>query len=393
MENEIPKGIFSFDQVQEEDEETEKESSVSKRLDRFRKKSRNLPQVKTVGTSYYESSDSDVNSDNELPQDQAQKDSHYDKKIKDKVEKQSRLSQLSKFNLFALIQLANAWLIIKIQHDPDRALQIWNEAIMSLKVLSRKINSPIIALELIEHLVSQIIEFKTKELDDVVTKYDKCTKAEDEEIIEIDEGEGMSPEKVIAISESIEISPIKSLAEENKQDINAKQISIILNPREVIDLPDFYSIMSITTLVPFIKIGVPRLSEFDIRISKLNEKGVSKKNKGQLYSSKIFQSNFELREEIYRWQEEYLDHSQINQSQQAIPEINEKDSIAILIDDKAESNNIMNNPEIKREESESISFYAKAPRKIDKNEIKSQNERNFQSEKQNNNEDNINSNW
>jgi len=38
--------------------------------------------------------------------------------------KDSRLSQLSKFNLFALVELANACLIIKVQKDLNQALQI-----------------------------------------------------------------------------------------------------------------------------------------------------------------------------------------------------------------------------------------------------------------------------
>lgn len=362
MEDEIPKGIFTFDQVKEEDEETERESSVSKRLNKFRNKSRNVPQVKTVGASYYESSDSDDNSDCDLPQDQAQKYNHYENKNKGSKERQSRLSQLSKFNLFALIQLANAWLILKVQNDYERALQIWNEAIMSLKVLSKKIKSQIIAVDLIEHLVSQIIEFKTRDFENTVNLSSTELKLNTSEgIIESNNEEEVSPSKFIAISESIEALPAKFSNEENKQSIESKKAPCLLNPGEVINTKDFSLIMSITTLVPFIKSRVPRLSEFDVKVAKLNEKEFIRKQKKTQFSTKIFEANMDLRSEIYKFQEDNVEKSQIDQSQQAVQDTNEKDSIAILIDDKKECDNIMNNPELKQDECASISFYAKEP--------------------------------
>jgi hypothetical protein len=60
-----------------------------------------------------------------MPMDQSQKyDSNKDRHDGNGRYKESRLSKLSKFNLFALIELANACLIIKLYKDLNQALQI-----------------------------------------------------------------------------------------------------------------------------------------------------------------------------------------------------------------------------------------------------------------------------
>ena len=64
-----------------------------------------------------------------------------------------------------MIELANACLIIKLYKDLDQALQICNEAIMTLKMLGEKAGTAIIAQELLELLVSQIMDHKTQELE------------------------------------------------------------------------------------------------------------------------------------------------------------------------------------------------------------------------------------
>ena len=241
---------------------------------------------------------------------------------------------------------------------------------MSLKVLSKKIKTQIIAVDLIERLVEQIMNFKIREFDNTVNTNSAERLYTSQEIIESSNEEEVSPSKFIAISESVELSPSRLCNENNQPNIEIKKKSIILNPKEVMDSHDFYSIMSITTLVPFIKVGIPRLSEFDIKVAKLNEKEFLRKQKKTPFNSKIFEYNMELRDEIYKYHEDNIEKSQVDQSQQAVPEINEKDSIAILIDDKKESSNIMNNPELKQDESASISFYGKEPAIVDKKRIK-----------------------
>lgn len=79
--------------------------------------------------------------------------------------KESRLSQLLKYNLFALIELGNACIILKIQKDLNMALNSLNETVTTLTALSDKIGSPIIAQDLWELLMSQILQLKTWEFE------------------------------------------------------------------------------------------------------------------------------------------------------------------------------------------------------------------------------------
>lgn len=126
MDEEVPSKPLVFDQVNEVDEETEREQSPTRTIDQVLKpKSSRNNNIQTIGLSYYETSDSDSKS-NERPLDQShgydEKNTLSSKKLNSS--RKSRLSQLSKFNLFALIELGNACLIIKLQKDLDQALQI-----------------------------------------------------------------------------------------------------------------------------------------------------------------------------------------------------------------------------------------------------------------------------
>lgn len=343
MQEEITNMNNSFDQVNEEECETERDTSLSKLNPSMSpKSSRNRQIVKAQDVSYYDSSDSDQNEADE----QGDSNKKHDHKAKNK---QSRLSQLSKYNLFALIQLANAWLVIRIQHNLDKALQIWNEALSSLKTLSAKVGSQIIAQELIELLISEIMDYKTKELNlDDTEDYTGIGTNNYQEQEEIDQEDQVpADEKIIAKSESVDLFPV-DVSSQGQQAQSVKINHTKLNTRAIILSKDFEQIMAITTIVPFIKSGIPRLSEYDVKMAKLNEKGLSKKNAQFLLSTKIFQGNMDLRNEIYRWFEENLAR-QIDSPQKENAE-NKDNADAILVDDKDKLSTVQNPPEVDLEE-------------------------------------------
>lgn len=343
MDEDLPNRNYVFDQVKEVDEETEREPSplrTNTKVNKLEEKLKNT--LKPQGLTYYDTSDSESIFPESIPMDQSMT---YNSK-KDKLNinskfKESRLSQLSKFNLFALIELANACLIIKLYKDLDQALQICNEAIMTLKMLGEKVGTSIIAQELLELLVSQIMDHKTEELE---------TDDKDNPIFHKESSQGMNadidnnliPKGLIIASSEEERGPtIKSprFQKENidNDDVPANIMSR-LNTRSILNSKDFHSVMAITTLVPFIKPGVPRLSSFDVKEAKLYEKDA--KNR-KLVSSKLFMDNLIIREEIVNFRSSHQNNTLREKSKTPNP------NFIMKIEDRKEMNNIINNPELK----------------------------------------------
>ena len=144
------------------------------------------------------------------------------------------------------------------------------------------------------------MDYKTKELNLDEAEDLRAYETNDcQEQDEIDLEDRVPAENVIAKSESVDLTPLDENSK-GRQEVKIKINHTKLNTRAIIMSKDFEQIMAITTLVPFIKSGIPRLSEYDVRISKLNERGLSKKNAQFLLSSKIFQGNMDLRNEIYK---------------------------------------------------------------------------------------------
>jgi len=141
----------------------------AKRLKRLKIKKKNRSsKLKNVRISYYDTSDSEYEPQNSaLPMDQSRGYETGTKILKENTKsmKESRLSQLLKYNLFALIELGNACIILKIQKDLNMALNSLNETVTTLTALSDKIGSPIIAQDLWELLMSQILQLKTWEFE------------------------------------------------------------------------------------------------------------------------------------------------------------------------------------------------------------------------------------
>ena len=249
-----------------------------------------------------------------------------------------------------------------MQNDIEKALQVWNDAIISLKTLSNKIGSPIIAQELIELLVSNIMEYKTNELNLDEIEVQAAYETNDcQEQDEIDQEERLLVDKVIAISESVDRSQSHTHnTQEKKRKLNHSK----LNTRAIIMTKDFELILAITTLVPFIKSGIPRLSEFDVKMAKLNEKGITKKNVQYLHSTKIFQGNMDLRIEILKYYEENL-NSALDASQQKNINIDDHNEKAIFIEDKLINTQIINPSTINevRENKEQIQWVDKTKSK------------------------------
>lgn len=257
MDEDIPPRRLIFDQVQEVDEETEREPSISKSFKKVinEQAGRNRNLLKTIGASYYDSSDSEFQYPQEQPSDQYQRFESKNKIVTHNQTdyKKSRLSQLSKFNLFALIELANALLLIKLQNNTNEALFICNETINTIKMLSEKIKSPIVTQDLLESLSSQIMEHKLKELDidEIVTGKSVAINQDKENR----KSSNFPSHLVMAISEST--AEIKNQQKEFK--------SHKMNIKKIFNSKEFHSLLIITTLVPFIKSGIPRLNDFDIK--------------------------------------------------------------------------------------------------------------------------------
>jgi hypothetical protein len=115
----------------------------------------------------------------------------------------------------------------------------------------------IIAQELLELLVSQIMEHKTLQFDiddEKLNKESEATEGKKEVPIPFD--------KVMAVSDAKINLPNNTIEFDLKSPRNDSISSI--NTRVLLTSKDYQSIMSITTLVPFIKSGIPRLSTYDI---------------------------------------------------------------------------------------------------------------------------------
>lgn len=101
MENELPKSDKGFERVVEEDEETDKGNNSKKEFAGKGKKIKIKGKTKNQMVSYYDTSDSeDFFNGNPLPHDQSGVNNSLQNDPKD-----SRLCQLSKFNLFGLVKL------------------------------------------------------------------------------------------------------------------------------------------------------------------------------------------------------------------------------------------------------------------------------------------------
>lgn len=140
MGNELSPHLYSVEKVQEVDEETEREPVQLKKV-QVKSKQKGIANKNwnKFIISYYDTSDSDLESQNlSLPWNQPQK---YGTQNNNKVNtgniKKSRLNQILKCNLYALIELATACLTLKIQKDLNLALNIWNETIITLNALSK----------------------------------------------------------------------------------------------------------------------------------------------------------------------------------------------------------------------------------------------------------------
>jgi hypothetical protein len=164
---------------------------------------------------------------------------------------------------------------------------------MTLKMLSERVGVNIIAQELLELLVSQIMDHKTQELE--------LDEQENPIMDRNDESQGhcaadtnkIPHEQIIAISEiDLDRSKLKKIKKEYIDSDDAEQSKMYkLNTRSIMNNQNFVTIMAITTLVPFIKTGIPRLSDFDVKEAKISEKDCKRKSKGALYSVKPFMEN------------------------------------------------------------------------------------------------------
>ena len=348
MGEEIPNRVYAVEQVKEEDEETDNNNSPRKPvfLDKdMPKKSRNFntnTKTKSFGMSYYDTSDEETANNKGFKS--------QDTKPTTKLNTQSRLSQLSKFNLFALVELANACLVIKTQGNVEYAMQILNESIMSCRILSEKAGAQIIAQELLELLSNQIMDYKTQELEleddpSVVYQAEISPKFQNEQQSEVAKGQVMAastPVQDVATdlkgrnNSGIDITDDEPV----KPDINRTK----LNCRGIICSQDFHTVMAITTLVPFIKSGIPRLSEYEVRRAKLIEKDKKVKN----YPVRPFINNLNLRYEIDQMETEVAEtmtmtpirENEASESPQAPA------SKILISDDKDENNNIQDHADL-----------------------------------------------
>jgi len=286
MEEELPTQNIVFDQVNEVDEETDRDPSPQRPPNQPQNanRSRNDATIKVIGASYYDSSDSE-----------SAKNGKNNSGDGTEEKKKSRLSQLSKFNLFALIELANACLVIKLHKNINQSLHILNEAIMTLKILAERAGTIIVAQELLELLVSQIIDYKTEELDlyDVEQASSPQKNTDDKK-----PSPAIPSNQIMAISaidpESITLNTSKVTNIDSDSPDVVKHCKI--NTRGIMN--SIHTILTITTLVPFIKSGIPRISDYDVKEAKLQEKEHRKKRRFQLWSTKPFMEAITLRDNI-----------------------------------------------------------------------------------------------
>lgn len=209
-------------------------------------------------------------------------------------------------------------------------------------MLGEKVGTSIIAQELLELLVSQIMDHKTEELETDEKENPIFDNRDSSQGMNADIDRNVIPKELIIASSEEERGPtIKSprFCRENidNDDIPANRMSR-LNTRSILNSKDFHSVMAITTLVPFIKPGVPRLSSFDVKEAKMYEKDA--KNR-KLVSSKLFMDNLIIREEIINFHLSHQNNTLREKSKTPNP------NLTMKIEDRKEMNNIANNPELK----------------------------------------------
>lgn len=314
LESELPNDKTVIEKVQEVDEDAEKSTKELKILnsDGKRKTKSKFPnQV----ISYYDTSDSD-----EFDQENDRRGAISTPQTTQNDPKNSRLWQLSKFNLFGLIKLWNASLVLVIQKDKQEALRILNESIETLTILGEKFESPIIAQNLLELLVDQIYssqECKDYEIiilgDDgtikkvLLSRGSRNFRSVKEIIPSTSPTPTPDPEPkvenskdknyIFASSDLPFTGPEKDKNEEVGPEEEEEPIPTVikpeLNPRAVINSEDFKTIMNTATFIPFIKPGIPR---FQIKPKEANP------NKGNMKRrEKFFLDNILMRENILNY--------------------------------------------------------------------------------------------
>lgn len=213
-----------------------------------------------------------------------------------------------------------------------------------MRLLSEKVGTTIIAQELLEMLADQIIEHKTKEFDEENSKVPKSNKLNEEV------NKNPIPKELIFASSDISEKPVEdsaNLASKSQKleeiDSDDKNLAVLskINTRQILNSKDFISVLTITTLVPFIKPGIPRLSEYDVKEAKIAEKD-HLKGKGKHYvpSQRMFIDNFLIRDQIlkFKCEREKQAKSQAVKSPTPLPNLD--------MGEKHETMNLTMNPEL-----------------------------------------------
>lgn len=163
-------------------------------------------------------------------------------------------------------------------------------------MLAEKAGANIVAQELLELLISQIMDHKTKEFDydDKANPVKPNESPGNEQQKKVIETSNVHYDKFIAVSDKAgkeDMDPSCFQKENIDLDTGGNFKHTKLNTRGILNSKDFQSVMAITTLVPFIKSGIPRLSNFDVKEAKLAEKDMSRKHKSPNFPTKIFTEN------------------------------------------------------------------------------------------------------
>ncbi|CAI2364538.1 unnamed protein product [Moneuplotes crassus] len=301
MDNELPQSSKIIAKVQEVDEETEKEFSDCPYLESSKGNTKDQPKKKPQNQfiSYYDTSDSEENTkENPYPHDQSQRYENEPISADDNDPKESRLCQLSKFNLFGLIKLCNASLVLIIQQDKQQALEILKQGIETLSILSEKFGSPIIAQNLLENLCDQI--YCSQKCDDQTIKEvlisrgsrnlrsfkdlntTNTPKLQGTRERSLDENHS-DTQYIFATSDAPYEKENTNTSEgnEEKEELVTK---MPLNPRGIINSTDFKTIMMTATFIPFIKPGIPR---FQINQKEICQAKINFKKKEKLFIENI----------------------------------------------------------------------------------------------------------
>lgn len=198
-----------------------------------------------------------------------------------------------------------------------------------------KTGSQIIAQDLIELLMSQILQLKTSE-------YEKENEINlnNQGFKEEKNGKKDILNKFIFASSEFPIEEWENSNQKIEENFIEQPISqdLVLNPRAILASYDFKSIMTLTNLVPFIKPGIPKLTLINTKknnISKWNFKG----------KDRLFHDNLIIREGILTYNQKVKNNPERVQNRKESLKTPEKHS-NIPIWSKRETLNISNNPEL-----------------------------------------------